>query len=118
MNAEGYVVLHLRRKSFPAHRVAWLLMTGDWPPQGMDIDHINRDRADNRWSNLRLATRSQNKNNSIYIGVTKNVFPDGRVKWRARRVIDGKRVHLGNFDTFAEAREAYLERHTEHSVAV
>lgn len=59
----GYVVVSLCGVQFLAHRLAWLLMTREWPPE--HTDHINRDRSDNRWVNLRLASISQNNANSI-----------------------------------------------------
>lgn len=59
----GYVVTSYQGKKCYAHRLAWKLMTGEFTPTSMDIDHINRDRKDNSWSNLRLATRSDNLKN-------------------------------------------------------
>ena len=57
--ANGYVYVSTPfDKKVLAHRLAWLLHTGDWPTN--DIDHINRDRKDNRICNLRVLTRSQN----------------------------------------------------------
>ena len=51
--------VHLpRSEQYSAHRLARLYQTGWWPPA--HIDHVNLDKADNRWSNLRAATRSLN----------------------------------------------------------
>jgi hypothetical protein len=57
----GYRYVNIRKKLLLAHRLAWLWMTGQWPVD--QIDHINGDRVDNRWCNLRLATQKQNSAN-------------------------------------------------------
>lgn len=54
----GYICGHYNGKHVKAHRLAWYLTTGYWPEH--EVDHINGDRADNRWCNLREATRSEN----------------------------------------------------------
>jgi hypothetical protein len=54
----GYIVVLLKRKMYRIHRLAWLYMTGKWPEN--EIDHINGDRSDNRFCNLREATKAQN----------------------------------------------------------
>lgn len=83
------------------------------PPQGMLIDHINRDKLDNRKSNLRFVTRAQNRinsqktkygNSSKYRGAHYHI----RFKrWTASIGINGKVKHLGNFNTELEAAFAY-----------
>jgi hypothetical protein len=59
---KGYVMIGIDYKKYSAHRLAWLYVHGDWPAG--EIDHINRDRTDNRISNLRVATRRQQIENS------------------------------------------------------
>ncbi len=49
----GYVVIRINRKGYLAHRLAWFMEFGQWPEN--HLDHINRDRADNRLVNLRLS---------------------------------------------------------------
>src|SRR5690606_37975163 len=69
LSQRGYVVLSLdsgrgKRRTVFAHRIAYVLMTGKDIPAGRYIDHINRNRSDNRWSNLRLCTHQRNLLNS------------------------------------------------------
>jgi hypothetical protein len=58
---DGYQRVAVNQRSYLAHRVIWAMMTGAWPKE--EIDHINGDRTDNRWSNLRAASRTQNARN-------------------------------------------------------
>lgn len=61
VKADGYFVIKFRGKTYPAGRLAWFYMNGEWPPE--TIDHINRDPLDNRYCNLRPATRLQQTGN-------------------------------------------------------
>ena len=78
------------------------------------VDHINRDKLDNRRDNLRLANRSQNEANkakgsrgvSRYKGVTRT--NNGR--WKAEITVDKKRIYLGTFDLEKDAAVAYNEQ--------
>lgn len=87
-----------QRKTLYMHRLIMARMLKDGIPPGMQVDHVSRDRLQNRRLNLRLATRSQNQankgipvnNTSQYKGVT---FNSGR--WEARIRYQGKRLHLG-----------------------
>lgn len=81
-------------------------------PKGMEVDHINQDKLDNRKENLRLATRRQqmrnrpkgSNNTTGYKGVT---FNKGDGAYRAAIKMDGKTYHLGNHKTAEEAARAY-----------
>ena len=76
----GYLMVMVNGKSINAAKLAWIMMTGKAPPRGTEIDHINRNKKDCRWENLRLATRSENlqnqavtvRNKSGYKGVSFN----------------------------------------------
>lgn len=99
--------IHLR-----VNRLAWALHNGMWPPEGCWVDHINRDKTDNRIINLRLATPTQNQQNKAGYGeYAKGVtWRDRRVKpWQAKIRVNGTRIHLGSFETEDEASEAYQQ---------
>jgi len=106
----GYRAITIDGETFPEHRLVWLYMTGKWPLT--EIDHKNLIIDDNRWSNLREATRSQNKynrtkqsNNRIGLkGVSSH-----RNKWRAVIQVNGKQKNLGSFATKEMAYAAYCK---------
>lgn len=106
----GYVVITVDGKGWTGHRLAWFYQTGEVPT--CEIDHINGNRADNRFSNLRKATSSQNKcntgmrpcNTSGFKGVS---FNKGAKKWTAKCRHNGKQFHIGYFETAEAASDAY-----------
>ena len=103
------------RRSYQAHRLAWLYMTGDWPPN--EINHENRASDDNKWANLRLATHGQNQRNSMPRGVSrfKGVYWFKRdKKWRTIAKLNGKNHLLGYHDTEESAAAAYAAFSAEH----
>jgi hypothetical protein len=116
-NNRGYIHIMLSGKLYKAHRLAWLMMMGDWP-QG-DIDHINMDRGDNRWINLRDVSRSQNRantpapanNSSGYKGVHWKTL---NRKWCAQIKVRGKKIYLGLFDNPEDAHARYAAAVKEH----
>ena len=97
-------------KSYLAHRVAYFLHTGRQPPPF--LDHADGNPSNNRFKNLRPATRRQNnRNKGTYrnntTGIKGVVVCRKSGKFRARIGIDGKKVCLGRFDTAQEAAMAY-----------
>lgn len=114
---KGYRSIQFKGAQYLEHRLAWLYMNGAFPQ--CQIDHINHIKTDNRWCNLRAATRSENKQNtrvayinniSGYLGVGWNTR---RGMWMARINIDGKQKYLGSFLVPADAHEAYLKAKQE-----
>lgn len=100
---DGYRVVFVSGKWRLAHRLAWLMTHGEWPPA--EIDHINGDPSDNRLCNLRLASRSENMRNVK--GKKGWHWHASRNKWQALIRVDGKRQYLGQYATEAEAKAAY-----------
>ena len=109
----GYVRIGYRVDNrysvYSAHRLAWLYIHGE--PVPLEIDHIDRDKSNNRINNLRSATRSQNKANegsrkNNKLGV-KGVCLDNHGKYRTTIKVNGKANFLGRFDTLEKAAEAY-----------
>ena len=86
------------------HRLIWVWMTGE-DPGDMEIDHINRNTHDNRWSNLRLATRSRNQLNT---GNTCIRMRPRSKPYQARITRKGKTV-CKSFKTMAEAKSFVKE---------
>lgn len=113
-----YATIKIYGQGYQAHRLVWLYMTGAWPNAA--IDHINRDKSDNRWSTLRQATESQNAANRIapsnntsgFKGVCWN---DQEKKWIARVQVNGRRPSLGYFDCPAAAHFAYVVAANKHN---
>lgn len=111
----GYVGISCGGKRYLAHRLAWLFTYGEWPT--CDVDHINRNPADNRISNLRLATRSENNVNaglrSTNSSGVRGVYWSKRSeRWIARVQKGGRQVHVGSFKSLDQAsaavRDAYV----------
>jgi hypothetical protein len=107
INGDGYWQIGVNYSRYQAHRLAWLYMTGEWPIN--EIDHKNRVRDDNKWSNLREATSSQNHRNAraLTSGLKGTHFDKQSNRWRAFIHQNGKQRYLGNFATAAEAHAAY-----------
>jgi hypothetical protein len=112
ITANGYIHIGLNKQQYKAHRLAFLYMTGSFP-EGT-VDHINRVKSDNRFSNLREATQQQNCFN---VGITKRnktgfkgvSWSKQRNKYLAHCSINGKDTHLGLFLTAEEAYHAYCK---------
>lgn len=114
----GYWMVKVGGRNYSAHRLAWLIQTGEWPLH--QVDHINRSRADNRWCNLRAASRNENcRNSSISANNTsgaQNVnWHKTMRKWAVSLCINSKKKWIGAFDDFEfaelvahEARRRYF----------
>lgn len=114
LSSSGHLMIRLGgkdRKSYLLHRLIWLYMTGSWPLD--QVDHQDRDKTNNRWTNLQESNHLSNSwnvgikstNTSGYTGVS--LHPSG--KWQAKIRISGKQQFLGLFKDKESARDAYLK---------
>lgn len=109
----GYVVIGIHGKVYCAHRLAFLYITGEWPSD--KVDHIDGNRANNVWANLRDVDHSTNLQNlknpraDNSLGVLGVHVHKATGKFRAQiKTADGRRLHLGLFSEISDARLAYL----------
>lgn len=115
-NSEGYRVIRINKKDYYGHRLAWFYVTEKWPEN--DIDHIDGNKSNNAFRNLREATRSQNnanqklskRNKSGYKGVC---WDNKEERWIAQTRSNGKMVFIGYFDDPLLAHEAWKAKMTE-----
>lgn len=116
INQKGYRMVGIDGTYYPQHRLVWLYKTGKMPPQW--IDHINGDKSDNRFSNLRCVTTAQNRlnlrhadsdNKTGLLGVSYH-----KGKYRATIKIGSKCKHLGYFNNPIEAHACYVEAKRKH----
>lgn len=106
---KSYRRISIDYKIYAAHRLAWLYMTGEMPPD--QIDHIDGNGLNNKWKNLRSVSAHENKknkrlpvnNSSGFCGVAWNKVCK---KWRALIQVNGKSKHLGMFKDKSDAIKA------------
>jgi len=99
---KNYLVVRFKGKSYPAHRLFWLLQTKTDPGDFL-IDHIDGNKSNNAFSNLRLSTFSQNGMNRPATKVNKlgikGVCWDAKArKYKSSIRVDGQARHIGYFD--------------------
>ena len=108
ISKNGYVRINIQRKSYLAHRLAWAYVYGEWPTHW--LDHINRDRADNRIANLREASTIANAQTTPRYSNNKSgckgVYARSWGKWEAYITVAKKRIYLGVYETFDAAKDA------------
>lgn len=105
VSASGYIEVKISGNTYKSHRIIWKIVTGEEPSI---IDHINGDRTDNRFINLRLATKIQNganrgissNNESGFTGVSYHSRDD---KWQSYITVNGSRLYLGSFESLDSA---------------
>jgi hypothetical protein len=109
VTSSHYLLISISDNSYFAHRVAWLIVHGRWPED--QIDHIDHDTLNNRLSNLREVTNTENHRNVSLSKINKSgvsgvYWCKKSSKWHAQGIAAGKRVHIGLFGLLADAAAA------------
>jgi len=110
LDHNGYIRIEVGGKTYAAHRLAWFYINKEWPSN--EIDHINRNKSDNRIENLRQAQHGQNRANSKTTNKhgLKGVSFKKWIKfncWEAKVKHNKKDIYLGCYPTKELAHEAY-----------
>lgn len=116
LDAHGYGQLNFGGNVYKEHRLVWLYMTGEWP--NAQIDHMNHDRRDNRFQNLRVVDNAgnhlnrpmQRNNKTGFVGVHKNKKTGIYESYITK---DGKRIRLGRFRNLDDAVDARRKANAE-----
>ncbi len=109
----GYVSIKIDGVLYRSNRLAWLLMTGEWPRN--EVDHRDGNRTNDAWANLRSVTRRMNCQNQRKAHANNElgllgVHMVGEGRYRAQiNIRSGVRKHIGYFKTAEAAHAAYLE---------
>lgn len=117
IHSKGYRIIRVNGRQYPAHRLAWLYMKGAFPIK--EVDHINHNRADNRFSNLRVVTRSENQRNASIskknVSGFTGVYWDNRAqRWFANIKENGRAKHIGRFTQLSDAVIARVNAEIAH----
>ena len=102
----GYIRITIEQKRYRMHQLVFLYHNG-YLTKGKEIDHIDGNRTNNRFDNLREVTRQQNSFNRKYINNTSGIkgisWCNQRKKWVVQIMVDGRNKNLGRYDTLEEA---------------
>ena len=105
-NKKGYIKIQIGEKHYFAHRLIMETFCGE---SEQEVDHIDRNKTNNNFHNLRYCSRIENALNRDYVDNAKGYgWHKSNKKWQAIISIDGKLKHLGYFDNEQDARTAYV----------
>ena len=117
---DGRILINVDGKLYQAHRLIWLYVYGYLPEDGLDIDHINRNRSDNRLKNLRCISHQCNvRNRGIQCnnttGVTGVRYSKSHEKWIAQINTCKKNTYIGIYDNFQDAVKARWDSEVKYN---
>ena len=116
---EGYLSILIGGKEYLVHRVIWMMKTGHWPDQ---VDHIDHNRANNAWHNLRnVPSRANQMNMGLKLSNTSGhtgvrILPSGR--YGASIMVNRKQIWLGTYDTMMDAIAARKQAESHYGFHV
>lgn len=116
-DGKGYTCIRIDGVNYRAHRLAWAFHYGEWPCGW--LDHINRDRMDNRIENLRIACPALNAQNRIISSKNKTGHTGVRkaeVGWVVSIGYSGRQHYIGTFRTLEEAVQARKAAEKVHHI--
>ena len=122
LNAGGYPIVNLSKHGQSKTHYVHQLVAREWvsnPSEKRCVDHIDGNRGNNNWENLRYATHAENNRNmkkhidgsSVFKGVSLDIQ---RKKWIATILVARKQIFLGRFESEREAAESYNAAALEH----
>jgi len=119
LDRHGYYYIRLLGKNIKVHRLVAHLFCGLDIASKDSVDHIDGNRANNNYNNLRVATTRDNQLNRVchregHLPGTSLITKTGR--WRSKIRVDGKDIQIGCFGTQLEAHNAYMEYRIQHSL--
>lgn len=102
---KGYRQVSLYGTTYAAHRLIWFMETGEWPDE---VDHIDQDRSNNKWSNLRAVTkavnaRNRSRNPHSKVGEVGIWYNKRTFKYVAEITFNGKKVFQRSYDNVEDA---------------
>ena len=117
-NKAGYLRVTIFSVKYYAHRVVWAMNTGNWPDLKAHIDHIDKDKKNNKAENLRCVSASDNHKNTKRqannrSGQTGVCWVSSKRRWKAYIKTNNKNKHLGYFNTFEEAKQQRISAEQE-----
>ena len=118
LNTDGYIVLGIDNKKYKAHRLAYLYMTGEFPKH--QIDHIDHNKSNNKWSNIRSVSIVDNSKNlpkrkDNKSGFTGVFWRKDRNKWLSRITVNKKIIRLGEFFDLSDAINARKQANIKYN---
>jgi hypothetical protein len=115
----NYLEINFEAELYKEHILIIKYMLGDIFPEKVEIDHVDHNRQNNRWDNLRVVCRIVNSRNlskhkTNTSGVTGVSWHKAKNKWRAHIMVEYKQIHLGLFSDFDEAVTARKEAENKY----